>query len=159
LASKEVDKEDINYWRKQIPHLMCEMKKYLPLTYFNAHEHYLINQVEEIGKCGPIHTISMWMVERHLKSLKALVRQRAHPKGSMVERYMVYQTMVYISQYSPAIEKSINVLDRIWDVKSMNKFEGGHLLGKGRMRKVRCKYILEIYSTYDLFVFMYIVLI
>ena len=46
--------------------------------------------VEEIEMCGPIHTRSMWMVERHLKSLKALVRQREHPKGSMVDGYMVY---------------------------------------------------------------------
>jgi hypothetical protein len=47
--------------------------------------------------CGPVHTRSMWMVERHLKSLKALVRQRARPEGSMVEGYMVYESMVYIS--------------------------------------------------------------
>jgi hypothetical protein len=117
---------------------MCEMKKYLPLTFFNAQEHYLVHQVEEIEKCGPVHTRSMWMVERHLKSLKALVRQRARPEGSMVEGYMVYQTMVYITQYLPKISASINV-DHIWDVNSINKFEGEHLLGKGRMRKVTCK--------------------
>jgi hypothetical protein len=46
--------------------------------------------------CGPIHTGSVWMVERNLKSLKALVRQRAHHDGSMVEGYMVYESMVYI---------------------------------------------------------------
>ena len=93
----------------------------------------------------------MWMVERHLKYLKALVRQRARPEGSMVEGYMVYQTMVYISQYSSTMGKSINVLDRIWDVNSMKKFEGEHLSGKGTMRKVRCKYIVEIYSTFEFF--------
>ena len=27
---------------------MCEMKKYIPPTFFNAQEHYLIHQVEEI---------------------------------------------------------------------------------------------------------------
>jgi hypothetical protein len=78
------------------------------------------------------------MVERHLKSLKALVRQRACHKGSMVEGYMIYQTMVYITQYLPKIDVSINV-DCIWDVNSINKFEGENLLGKGRIRKVTCK--------------------
>jgi hypothetical protein len=43
------------------------------------------------------------MVERHLKSLKELVRQRERPEGSMVEGYMVYQSMVYISQYIPKL--------------------------------------------------------
>lgn len=71
----------------------------------------------------------------------------------MIEGYMVYQTMVYISQYSPTIGKIINVWDRIWDVNSMNKYEGEHLLGKGRMRKVICKYIVENYSTFDFFCF------
>ena len=74
------------------------MKKYLPPTFFNAQENYLIHQVEDIEKCGPVHTRSMWMVERNLKSLKNLVRKRERPKGSMVEGSMVYQTMVYISQ-------------------------------------------------------------
>jgi hypothetical protein len=47
--------------------------------------------------CGPVHTRSMWMVERHLNSLKDFVRKRACPKGSMVEGYMVYQFLLYIS--------------------------------------------------------------
>ena len=46
---------------------------------------------------------SMWMVERQLKSLEDFVKQRAHPEGSMVEGYMVYQCMVYISQYLPKL--------------------------------------------------------
>lgn len=135
------------------------MTKYIPLEFFNAQEHYLIHQVEEIVKCGHVHTRSMWIVKRHLKSLKALVKQKAHPKGSVVERYMLYKTMVNIHQYSDEIEKIINVLDHIWDVNSMDDFEGEHLLGKGRMSKVRCRYIVEICNTFYLFVFMYIILI
>jgi hypothetical protein len=34
---------------------MCEMKKYIPPTIFNAREHYIIHQVEEIEICGPVH--------------------------------------------------------------------------------------------------------
>ena len=82
---------------------MCEMQKYLSPAFFNAQEHYLIHQVEEIEICGHVHTRSMWMVERYLRSLKALVRQRTRPERSMVEGYMVYQSMVYISQYLPKL--------------------------------------------------------
>ena len=67
----------------------------------------------------------------HLKSLKALVRQRECLEGSMV-----YQTMVYITQYLPKIFSSINV-DHIWDVNSFKKIQREHLLGKGRMMKVK----------------------
>ena len=100
---------------------MCEMKRYLTQKFFNTKKHYLVHQVEEIEKCGHVHTRSMWMVERHLKSLKDLVRKISCLEGSMVEGYMVYQTMVYITQYIHKIVASINV-DRIWDVNSINKF-------------------------------------
>ena len=109
---------------------MCEMKKYPPPSFFNAHEHYLIHQVEDIELCGPIHTRAMWMAERHLKSLKDLIRQRAHLEGSMVEGYMVYQSMVYISQYLPKLIANVHA-DCIWDVNSIKKFEGENLLRKG----------------------------
>jgi hypothetical protein len=110
---------------------MCEMNKFQPSSFFNAQEHYLIHQVEEIELCGPIHIRSMWMVERHLKFFKALVRQRACPKGSMVEGYMVYQTMVYIIEYLPGLAFIKIVLDwRIGDPKSsINKFEREYLMG------------------------------
>ena len=78
----------------------------------------------------------MWMVKRHLKSLKDLVRKRACLEDSMVEGYMVYQLMVYISQDLPKLEINMHV-DHIWDVNSIKFFEGEHLLGKGRMRKVK----------------------
>ena len=78
------------------------------------------------------------MVERHLKFLKGFVRQRAHPESSMVEGYIVYQTMVYIIEYLPKFVANIHV-DRIWDPNSINKFEGEYLMGKGRSRKVRGK--------------------
>ena len=91
------------HWKREIPRLICEMQKYLPMTFFNAQEHYLIHQVGEIELCRPIYTRSMWMVERHLKSLKSLVRQRERLEGSMMGKYMTYQSMVYISQYLPKI--------------------------------------------------------
>ena len=50
ISSKQIHKEDIRDWKREIPHLMCEMQKYLPLVFFNAQEHYLIHQVEEIQK-------------------------------------------------------------------------------------------------------------
>jgi hypothetical protein len=81
----------------------------------------------------------MWMVERQLNSLKDFVRQRARPESSMVEGYMVYQCMVYISQYLAKLAENMNV-PRIWHLDSINKFEGEFLLGKGKMRTVKGNY-------------------
>jgi hypothetical protein len=104
------------------------------------------------------------MVERHLKSLKALVRQRAHPKGSMVEGYMVYQSMVYIIQYIPKLAtQTMHVVDCIWDVNSIKKFEvHENLLGKGIMKTFRGNIliIVEIYiNTYNFLFFVYMIIL
>ena len=115
---------------------MCEMQKCLPPTFFNAQEHYLIHQVEDIELCGTVQVILVWIVERHWKFMKGLVQQREHLEFSMVEGYMVHQTMVYISEYLPNFVANIHV-DRIWDPNSNDKFEGGYLIGKGRLRRVR----------------------
>ena len=96
---------------------------------------------EEIELCGPTHTRSMWMVERHLKFMKALVRQRAHPEGSMMEGYMVFQAMVYIVEYIPGLTFIKMELDRcIGDPNSTKKLEGEYLMGKGKSRKIKGNY-------------------
>ena len=63
------------------------------------------------------------MVERHLKFMKGLVRQRAHVEGSMMEGYKVYQKMLYFNEYLPILASKLN-LCRICDRDSNNTFEG-----------------------------------
>ena len=115
---------------------MCEMQKHIPSSFFNAHEHYLIHQVEEIELCGPMHSRSMWMVERNLKFMKSLVRQQAHAEGSMMEGYTVYQNMFYVSEYLPNLTSKLN-LCRICDPDSNNNLEVEFLKGKGRSKGER----------------------
>ena len=79
------------------------------------------------------------MVERKLKFLKGLVRQRSHPKGSMMEGYMVYQNMMYIIEYLPILASKLN-LGRICDPDSNNNFEGEYFIRKGSSRKVKGNY-------------------
>ena len=55
----------------------------------------------------------------------------------MVEGYMVYQCMVYISEYLPKLVENMNV-PRIRHLKSINKFEGEILLGKGTVSARNC---------------------
>jgi hypothetical protein len=67
---------------------------------------------------------------------------------------MVYQSMVYISQYIPKlVAPTMHAVDHIWDVNSIKIFEDHeHLLGKGRMKKMRGNIliIVDIYinNTY-----------
>jgi hypothetical protein len=49
---------------------------------------------------------------------------------------MVYQSLVYISQYIPKLAADMKV-PHIWDNNFINKFEREVLSGKGRMKKMR----------------------
>ena len=54
---------------------------------------------------------------------------------------MVYQNMLYISEYLPNLVLKLN-LCRICDPDSNNKFEGEKLKGEGRLRKLKGHYYL-----------------
>ena len=79
------------------------------------------------------------MVEKNLKFMNGLVRQRAHHEGSVMEGYTVYQNMLYVSEYLPFLASKLN-LRCICDPDSNKKFEGEKLKGKGRSRKVKGNY-------------------
>ena len=70
--------------------------------------------------------------------MKGLVRQLAHPEGSMMEGYTVYQNM-YVSEYLPILMSKLN-LRHICDPDYNNKFEGEQLKGKGILRKLKGNY-------------------
>ena len=146
---------DIKYCRREIPRLLYEMQKHLPSAFFNAQEHYLIHQVEEIELCGPVHSMSMWMVERHLKFMKGLVRQLAHPEGYMMEGYTIYQNMLYASEYLPILASNLN-LRHICDIDSNKKFEGEQLKRKARLRKLKGNYYLvDVYYIVHILIVFY----
>ena len=71
--------------------------------------------------------------------IEGFCQTKSSPEGSMVEGYMVYQCMVYISQYLPKLVENMNV-PRIWNLNSINKFEGEVLLGKCTMGTVKGNY-------------------
>ena len=54
-------------------------------------------------------------------------------------RYVVYQNMLYVSEYIPNLVSKLN-LRCICDPDSNNNFEGEYLKGKGRLRKVKGNY-------------------
>jgi hypothetical protein len=89
------------------------------------------------------------MVERNLKSLKSLVRQRAHPEDSLVEGYMVYQTLVYISDHLPDLGRKIN-MHCIWGVNNIKIYEVEVLVESGKMSKVKgiILFDFDLYCVY-----------
>ena len=52
---------------------------------------------------------------------------------------MVYQNMMYVSEYIPKLASKLN-LSRICDPHSNKNFEGGYPKGKGKSKNVKGNY-------------------
>ena len=69
-----------------------------------------------------------------MKVLKQFVRQTARPEGSMVEGYMVFQTMVHLSEYLPQLHLEA---PRLWGYNQPQSFEGEKLEGQGTSKRIQ----------------------
>ena len=47
----------------------------------------MIHMVDQIQALGPLYLHEMWTYERFMSILNRYVLNRAHPEGSMIERY------------------------------------------------------------------------
>ena len=108
---------------------MCEIQKHLPSEFSmhrNTTSYTKLRRLSCVNLCtqGPCG----W---KHSKFMKGLVRQQQHVVVSMMEGYIVYQKMLYVSEYIPNLASKLN-LRRICDPDSNNNFEGEYLKGKGR---------------------------
>eukprot|EP00249_Psilotum_nudum_P018746 c26943_g1_i2 orf=82-522(+) len=114
--------------------LLCLMEKELPTSFFNVQEHLLIHLVDEIAVVGVLSSRWMFFFERYMKVLKGFVRQKARPEGSMVEGWLVYESLCYTTKYLSAIDP---MTPRIWTDEDNEKISGEVLEGKGKLQKLR----------------------
>ena len=91
---------------------MCDMQKYFSTSFFKAQEHYIVHLLYEIEMCGPIQTREMFPIEHYLKVLKRFVKKKARPKGSMLQGYMLFKSIVYLTKLC----KELNIEGpRLWN--------------------------------------------
>ncbi|MCO5584786.1 hypothetical protein L7F22_038718 [Adiantum nelumboides] len=102
------------------------------LTFFIANHsypfHVLIHLVEEIEIAGVVSTRWMFWVERFMGVLKGLVRQRARPKGSMSEGWVLGECMYYLVKYLERIDEGA---PRKWTLDEPTILSDEILCGKG----------------------------
>ena len=76
-----------------------------------------------------------------MKKLKGFVRQRAKPKGSMIEGYISYESFYYANDYIKQIDNIIGVV--ICDnERDEYKREGELLQTNGKRRLIKSKRLI-----------------
>ena len=110
------------------------MQKYLLASFFNAQEHCIVHILHEIEMCGPIQTRTMFPIERYLKVLKKIVKQKAHPEGSKLQKYLFFKSTVYLTELC----NELNIEGpQLWDSNQSEKFEGHVFIGRAKTREIK----------------------
>jgi hypothetical protein len=70
---------------KEILVLICKLEKIFPLVWFNLMQHLLIHLLYEAKLDGPQQYRWMYHIERALKNLRAMVRNKARVEDCITE--------------------------------------------------------------------------
>eukprot|EP00249_Psilotum_nudum_P025273 c29594_g1_i1 orf=1-213(-) len=69
-----------------------------------------------------------------MKVLKGFFKKKARPEGSMVEGWLVHESLCYTIEYLSIIDL---MAPRIWTNEDNEKIFGEVLEGKGKLQKLR----------------------
>ncbi len=75
------------------------LKKEFLLAFFDIMTHLLLHVVDELEICELVHSHWMYPVEPMMKVLKGYVRNMSQFEGSMVEGYILDETMGFVTKY------------------------------------------------------------
>jgi Domain of unknown function (DUF4218) len=76
---------------------------FLP-SFFDIMVHLTVHLIREIKLCGPLFLQYIYPFERAMGQLKGLVRNRSHPEGSIVERYIAEEVIEFYTKYLDSVE-------------------------------------------------------
>jgi hypothetical protein len=99
ICSKELSAEDLEQLSTSIPETLCRLEMIFPPAFFDIMIHLPIHLAEEAKLGGPVCYRWMYPIERYLRTLKAYVRNKAHPEGSIAEGYILEECMTFCSRF------------------------------------------------------------
>ena len=107
LCAKEITVQMMEKLQKEAPVLLCKMEKNFPPGFFNPMQHLLIHLAYEAKVGGPVQYRWMYHIERALRYLKPMVRNRARVEGCIAEAFTLKE-VAYFSSYYFAEEHNVN---------------------------------------------------
>ena len=128
ISCKEINPSTIVCAKENAIKTVCLLEEHFPISILNIQVHLLVHFVEEVDIAGTVHARWMFFLESFMKTLKGFVRQRAQPKGSMVEGWMVQDSCVFVFEY---LSRSQNKILELWSRKDDNQLVGDVPQGNG----------------------------
>jgi hypothetical protein len=99
ICVKVWNPNEIGSLKENVAITISFLEKEFPPSFFDIITHLLLHVVDELEICGPIHHRWMYPMEWMMKLLKGYVHNMSQPKGSMVEGYILDETMGFVIEY------------------------------------------------------------
>jgi hypothetical protein len=99
LCAKEIKKDMMEKLEDEIPVLLCKLEKIFPPGWFNPKQYLLVHLPYEAKIGGPQQYRWMYHIERALKNLRAMVRNKAKVEGCIAEEFKLKEITYFCSVY------------------------------------------------------------
>ena len=91
LCTRKFHKNDEDYVKAFAAETMCKLEMTFPPAMFTISFHLVIHLATEMFLCGPVHSRWMYPIERFLRVLKGMVKNKTYPEANIAERYTVFE--------------------------------------------------------------------
>ncbi|XP_056685620.1 uncharacterized protein [Spinacia oleracea] len=133
ICSTAIERSELDSIQSRLVLTLCKMEKEFLPTFFTIMVHLLIHLVDEVKLGGPVHYRWMYPIERYLAFLKSHVSNKAQPKGSIAEGYLLWETIAFCSRYLESVETIFNRPKRnedgVPDINNYLYYSGGRVVG------------------------------
>ncbi|KAK3206877.1 hypothetical protein Dsin_020923 [Dipteronia sinensis] len=123
LTSKTLKVDVLERLNTDIVLILCKLEKIFPPSFFDIMIHLLIHLAHEAMLGGPTQYRWMYPFERKMHNLKAYVRNKAHPEGSIGEGYTDHECLTFCYMYFRGIETRFNRPERNYDGDEANQMK------------------------------------
>ena len=87
IARKEIREDELGDLKHFMVETMGQIEHCFPPLIFDILPHLMMHMVDQVRWLTPMYLNDMWPYERFMSILNLYVDNRAHPEGSMIEKY------------------------------------------------------------------------
>jgi hypothetical protein len=99
VGQKVLSEEALESLEKRDYETLCFLEMYFPPAFFDVSVHFTAHLIKEIKLLGPMFHHQMYAYERFNGILKSFIKNRAYPKGSMVQGYCTEEAIEWALNY------------------------------------------------------------
>ncbi|KAI3824172.1 hypothetical protein L1987_05621 [Smallanthus sonchifolius] len=128
ICARSVDVKDMYEANEEVVKILCNLEMIYPLAFFDIMVHLILHLPEEAILGGPVYMRWMYTFERYMKKLKAYVRNKAKPEGSIAEGYVADGNNGAITRWRRGfVSLRLGLCDWIWWGSQKRRSKGKNL--------------------------------